>query len=498
MKKLLVLALILSAGAQPAYAIIEAYPGSTSVRVGETLNFHISANVGTVSIDVGRLQEGYNKIVIETGLPVTRHPVTAEEPWATGADWPVTYSFTIPDDWEPGLYDFRVRKGTNDALYKRFQVAVQPANFGDYSKVAVLTNEPTYNAYGGWGGKSNYSGASVMSFNRPGIHAYFFTDWAFPLWASKIGMPVEHVTALQLHYDPSLLDAYDVLVLTGHSEYWSREMRAGLEQFLERGGKLVSLSGNTMWWAVRFKETPTGTQMISCKGQHSHPECPANDPDLFTGYWWDHEGTGKESVGNPESLVFGASFRFGGYVDSHGFYTAEQGYGGYFAEKDGHWFWAGTGILKGDHVGQAAGIAGYEGDSPPLILNRRKNLIVDPTAENLPSGIELLGTSPAATSSWEGHAAIIYFPYGDNGGEVFNCGSVDCALGLYELDEPDHTWRKALLNVFSRFGVLQATLTDVDSDTINDADDNCVDVPNPDQLDEYSDGTGDVCDQHCH
>jgi hypothetical protein len=128
--------------------------------------------------------------------------------------------------------------------------------------------------------------------------------------------------------------------MPGHNEYWSREMRTEVEQLLERGGKLMSLSGNTMWWAVRFKETSTGTQMISCKGWHNDPECPDDDPDLYTGYW--HE------MGNPETRVLGASFKFGGYVDFHDFYTAEEGYGGYFAEKARHWFWAGTGVLADD------------------------------------------------------------------------------------------------------------------------------------------------------
>jgi hypothetical protein len=345
MQKLLFLALIISAGIAPAYAKIEAYPGSTSIRVGGTLNIHISANVGNVSIDVGRLQNIYNEIYLETSLPVITHPVTAEQPWRTGADWPVTYSYIIPDDWEPGLYDFRVRDATDSAVYTQFQVAIQPANFGDYSKVAVLTNDPTHNAYASWGGKSNYGfssngpRANVVAFNRPGVHDYRLNDKAFPIWASRIGMPVEHITALQLHYEPSLLDAYDILVMPGHNEYWSREMRTEVEQFLDRGGKLVSLSGNTMWWAVRFKNTATGTQMISCKGLHNDPECP-DDPDLYTGYW--HE------MGNPETRVLGASFKFGGYVDFHDFYTAEEGYGGYFAEKARHWFWAGTGILADD------------------------------------------------------------------------------------------------------------------------------------------------------
>jgi hypothetical protein len=55
-----------------------------------------------------------------------------------------------------------------------------------------------------------------------------------------------------------------------------------------------------------------------------------------------------------------------------------------------------------------------------------------------------------------------------------------------------------MLNVFVRFGAIQIAATDIDSDGIDDCTDNCVSVPNPDQFDSMGDGTGDMCDQHCH
>jgi hypothetical protein len=198
-------------------------------------------------------------------------------------------------------------------------------------------------------------------------------------------------------------------------------------------------------------------------------------------------------MGNPESRVMGASYEFGGYVDRFGYRTAEEGYGGYFAQQDKHWVWSGTGIANGDHVGQEAGIAGYEADSPPLVPFGPV-WDVDHSAPDLPDAIAVLATTPAEKPSGEGFGAIIHFPYGVNGGEVFNCGSVDCALGL----QSDPLWRKTILNVFVRFGALQSALTDYDVDGIDDANDNCVADPNPQQFDMAGDGTGDMCDQHCH
>lgn len=329
--------------------------------------------------------------------------------------------------------------------------------------------------------------AKVLAINRPGNFNYSHKgrDLHFPKWAQTVGMPIEYLSSLQLHFEPGILDAYDVLVLSGHSEYWSREMRTSLESFLDRGGKLVSLSGNTMWWVVRFIESEEGILMVSCKGWgvSLEPELCSDDPDLVTKYWHEFD---------PEIKLFGASWRYGGYVDSHGYYTREMGYGGYFAEKALHWFWAGTGVLAGDHVGQAAGIAGYEADAPPLKIVG-DSLVIDPM-EGLPANMDLLGTTPAARPDVEGYGAIVYFPYGDYGGEVFNCGSTDCAYGL----PSDTTWHKSMLNVFKKFGAISVTPTDFDLDGIDDANDNCIIDANPEQIDSFGDGTGDMCDQHCH
>ena len=466
----------------PIEGSISIYPGQGSVRIGGTLDIHISAAENTVQIEATRIERAWNSTIIAESVDVAEYPMPTESAWRTNYKWPVAFSFTIPDDWEPGFYDFRVRSKIDPSYFERFQIAIQPEELGSYGKVAVLTNESTNIAYNKEGGKSNYTGAKVLAFNRPNNYHYKELDWKFPKWADDIGLPVEYLTTLDLHSEPGILDVYDVLVLAGHSEYWSREMRTEVERFLEEGGKLISLSGNTMWWIVRFIETYEGTLMVSCKGSTFTPDCPS-DLNLITQKW---------QYFNPELKLFGASWEYGGYVDSHGFYLAADGYGGYFVKNPRHWFWAGTGILKGDHVGQDMGIAGYEADSPPLVIVNDKLIIEQ--VEGLPENMELLGSTPAGKPLSEGYGAIIYFPYGNNGGEVFNCGSTDCVNGM----PGDPLWNKAILNVFKKFGAIDAVATDFDNDGVDDSNDNCVIDPNPTQLDSYDDGTGDVCDQHCH
>jgi len=443
----------------------------------------MSTNVASVSITAKRLSETSSAIVLTDELAISYFAPPEENGYKKDYRWPVGYSLKVPEEWEPGFYTFTIRSNDNSSTYEKFEIAIQPKTRGSYGKVAVLTNEATNIAYNKEGGKSNYQGAKVLSFNRPGNYDHRSRDLYFPVWADKIGMKAEFITTIELHDESRILANYDTFVLAGHSEYWSREMRAEVERFLSVGGEVVSLSGNTMWWAVRFEETAEGRVMISCKGSKFGGVCPASG-DLVTEKW---------NVFDPEIELLGASWMHGGYVDHNGWFMKKNGYGGYFAHYSKHWFWAGTGVLEGDHVGQAAGVAGHEADAPPMEMGE---FGVPRIAQvpGLPENIVLLGWTPAATPKWEGYGAIIYFTYGNSGGEVFNCGSADCPKGLLS----DPIWSKAILNVFEKFGAVQSVATDWDGDGINDLSDNCIDNTNPTQVDSWNDGTGDACDAHCH
>jgi len=59
---------------------------------------------------------------------------------------------------------------------------------------------------------------------------------------------------LDLHRDERALDGARVLVIAGHSEYWTHEAMRRVRDFLDRGGNVVSLSGNTMYWRVTHSD----------------------------------------------------------------------------------------------------------------------------------------------------------------------------------------------------------------------------------------------------
>lgn len=61
------------------------------------------------------------------------------------------------------------------------------------------------------------------------------------------------MTGFELHTDPDLLAHYEGIILSTHSEYWSRAMYAGLKQFHEQHGLwIINLSGNSIYREVEF------------------------------------------------------------------------------------------------------------------------------------------------------------------------------------------------------------------------------------------------------
>ena len=60
------------------------------------------------------------------------------------------------------------------------------------------------------------------------------------------------VTDWDLHNNPELLNGYNVVIVNGHSEYWSAEAFTGLDRYLSRGGNLMVMSGNTFFWRTSY------------------------------------------------------------------------------------------------------------------------------------------------------------------------------------------------------------------------------------------------------
>lgn len=108
-----------------------------------------------------------------------------------------------------------------------------------------------------------------------------------------------------VHQNPAILKQYDLVILFGHDEYWSPNIYNGIQDFLDHGGSLLNMSGNTAWW----KTNVTNTELIA----HKRPS-PEEKKNCY-GFW--HSCS-------PEERLLGVSFRFAGYPIYRKFKTDEE------------------------------------------------------------------------------------------------------------------------------------------------------------------------------
>jgi len=83
-----------------------------SYAPGERVALHVSTTAAEWELEVGRDGVTYQPLLTKAGLP-GHHRVTPQDCSVNGCDWPVSFEFTIPDDWTPGGYlvTFRARRG---------------------------------------------------------------------------------------------------------------------------------------------------------------------------------------------------------------------------------------------------------------------------------------------------------------------------------------------------------------------------------------------------
>jgi len=370
----------------------------------------------------------------------------------TGVEWnkvgwgtpSITQFVTAPE--RTGLYYLWAK--TPSGRQFSFPWVVAPAK--SRAKIAVLASTNTWNAYNNFGGRSNYINAdrlpdapvvnarleleryqqplafgawrfrdeeyAPLSFERPEPHNHFLDpaevadpvqgrvqcgqapgEWRLLGWLEKEGYDYDLYAEAQLHDSTLPLDAYRVLVIAVHPEYWTREMYLRVKQWVfERGGRLVYLGGNGLNCEVTLHADGTMrclTHVNSIGGEmggHS-----LDNPAL------EYESRMHRTIESEAKLL-------GVVCSSSGIMTAAP----YRVIDASHWTFQGTGLDNGDLFGKntlheriPGGASGHE---------------TDKRSASSPANTLLLakGTNPD-----DGGAEIVSHEQG-NGGAVFSVGSI--------------------------------------------------------------------------
>ncbi|MCE9532859.1 MAG: carboxypeptidase-like regulatory domain-containing protein [Planctomycetes bacterium] len=375
----------------------------------------------------------------------------------TGVKWDAGFGtvhgqrITAPE--RSGLYYFHA-KGESGAFFS-FPLVVAPAK--PKAKVAVLASTNNWNAYNPFGGRSNYIMASraidepivnsksdlpryrmsdygewksapvfePLSFDRPepynlvpehmqctdpieGRQACHLapSEWRLLGWLEREGIEYDLYSDQQLHDGTLPLDAYQILILNTHPEYWSVDMYRKTKSWVfERGGRLMYLGGNGINCAIEYLD---GGKAIRCL--NAWPE-------------------GKESrfhaAEESEANLLGVVFSDAGAMTSAPYEVTDPN----------HWIFAGTGLRKGDRFGTKIlhqrygdGASGHETDkispsSPKQARVLAKGLNLD-----------------------DGGAQIVCFET-PGGGMVFSAGSITYPTALL----CDDLTSKITKNVLNKF-----------------------------------------------
>jgi hypothetical protein len=428
-------------------ATIEGYLSSFSVLKGDAIDIHASTTAANYDIAVYRNGPGDVELVSTfEGLSGGVY-ATPDEGWL-GADWPVAHTLQIPAHLEGGLYTIRLK--TEDASVD-LNVIVREGSPGNTSDMLVLDSTPTTVAYNNWGGKSLYDHNSTdsdnthsLSLGRPGQNTFPEEILELDGWLQSLGISAEYATMFDLHAEQSLLSNYQVVVLVGHNEYWTYEMRSHFDDFLANGGNAIILSGNTMWWQIRIE----GDLLVCYKDEFESDPLFNVDNDLVTANWHSYP------VNDPENRSIGLSFRNGGVVNSEGLLPHGAGYGGFNVINSDHWVFKGTGLQENDILGYEHTIVGEEVDGAEL--NWIDGTPTVTGNDGTPSDFIVLGYSEAILPSTQaenfGTMGIFHHPVG--GGRVFNAATIDWSDGLWSLTDKrvaDFSVSQITYNVVSDF-----------------------------------------------
>ena len=367
-----------------------------------------------------------------------------------------------------GLY--YVHAETDAGEFYAFPWVVAPA--APEADVAVMASTNTWNAYNTFGGRSNYVNSRglppqptvnarlellrysarehneyafadaeyvPLSFERPEIGncvprdaevtdpiegrlacAMAPSEWRLLAWLEREGYAYDLYADYQLHAGDMDLDAYRVLILSVHPEYWSRQMYERVKAWVTRkAGKLMYLAGNGLNCEVELLDegrmrvrtqqvlTPDGTEITD-----------AADPSRR------YESRFHRNV-ESEATLLGVVYSDPGMMTGAPYRVLNQA----------HWVFAGTGLRDGDLFGSNSlhercpgGASGHETDkmsasTPPDTVLLARGLNPDD------GGAEMVIRELAG------------------GGAVFSAGSITYAASLL-VDEP---LSRVTANVLRRF-----------------------------------------------
>jgi hypothetical protein len=274
--------------------VITGYTDKVSYFPGEAVDVFLQSSD---SLDCGLgFYDIHGQLAFHTKVSVFPQRVSPAEPWENGFKFRSNGNVILPTSLASGIY----------LIENKITIVVKSGATAD---VTVVYPSNTINAYNTSGGKSLYpfnstdmKASPMVTFLRPMDSPVEKGECAECLkwFPSLFNIKINYITDMDLDYGESFQGK--VIVIVGHSEYWTRKARANFDRFVDEGGHALILSGNTMWWQVRYTDAKDG---LICYREASLD--PEPGPSVKTVRWVD------PTLQYPILPSIGEDFDHGGY-----------------------------------------------------------------------------------------------------------------------------------------------------------------------------------------
>jgi N,N-dimethylformamidase len=360
------------------------------------------------------------------------------------AGWPAAATLQVPADAEPGIYAARIEDG-HHGLWLPFVVArPRPA-----APTLALIPTLTWQAYSSNRQPFTWSedgvidaGVALYDEHADGSPVYYATsrrprragapDRGFAAfgahnitanlylidWLDQLGIEYDTAADQHLHTQGAdLLSSYRCLILGSHPEYWTPAMMAALLDYLDRGGRVMYLGGNGLYWVTSID--PERPWLIEVRkrgegdfgdGTGALPGESVHSTTLEVGGTW-------ASRGIPPRDVVGVEFAANAHPHTMAGAVAFERTA---AAREPRYRWVFEGIRETEpigSVGAAVAGAGYEMDAvwPPALPGMQSAVLLARARDPSFYGPRRVPVEPAAD---------LALRMLDRGGAVFAAGSV--------------------------------------------------------------------------
>lgn len=379
---------------------IRGYASVTSAQRGERVALFVSTAARSFTATAFRM--GYyggrgGRRIWSSGPVAGRVQVDARIERATNtrdAPWQPSVWLTLGPEFVPGAY--LITLVADDGGQSQIPLVVR--DDARAAAVHIQHDVTTWQAYNRWGGASLYEGQGGRSvkvcFDRPydlsGSGNFLGGVFEITALVESLGLDCTHSTNIDSHVRPELMGRHKVWISPAHDEYWSLEMRNGVEAARDGGTNLMFLGANCMYRRVRFEDTYVGHNrlMVNYRSAKADPLTGIDDARVTTSWR-------EAPAARPESSVTGT------------YYESNPVHADMVVVDADAWMFAGTGVRNGDRW---ADVVGNEYDRVTLEA---------PT----PPTIQVLAHSPVRIKGKNSFADMTYYT-APSGAGVFSAGSI--------------------------------------------------------------------------